>query len=106
MRTVYICSPYRAADSAQLDRNIDYAQALTKQAIEAGLAPITPHLYMTQCLNEDKPEERAAGMAAGYILAQATAASSHTERLTSMQRNILQVDKEKSPLRYGNTLEG
>ena len=68
MRKVYRCSPYRAADSAQLDRNIDYAQALTKQAIEAGLAPITPHLYMTQCLNEDKPEERAAGMAAGLTL--------------------------------------
>lgn len=177
MRKVYICSPYRAADSAQLDRNIDYAQALTKQAIEAGLAPITPHLYMTQCLNEDKPEERAAGMAAGltllkscdfvivgvkygisegmsaeiaeadaagievvnadklryklehdrrawleeyaklhacefcrraagYTLAQATVASSPTERLTSMRRNFLQVDKVKSPLRYGNTLEG
>lgn len=68
MRKVYICSPYRAADSTQLDRNIDYAQALTKQAIEAGLAPITPHLYMTQCLSEDKPEERAAGMAAGLTL--------------------------------------
>ena len=68
MRKVYICSPYRAKDGAQLDRNIDYAQALTKQAIEAGLAPITPHLYMTQCLNEDKPEERAAGMAAGLAL--------------------------------------
>lgn len=68
MRKVYICSPYRAADSAQLDRNIKYAQALTKQALEAGLAPITPHLYMTQCLNEDKPEERAAGMAAGLTL--------------------------------------
>lgn len=43
LRTVYICSPYRADDSARLDRNIDYAQTLTKQAIEAGLAPITPH---------------------------------------------------------------
>lgn len=68
MRKVYICSPYRAKDGTQLDRNIDYAQALTKQALEAGLAPITPHLYMTQCLNEDKPEERAAGMAAGLAL--------------------------------------
>ena len=68
MRKVYICSPYRAKDGAQLDRNIDYAQALTKRALEAGLAPITPHLYMTQCLNEDKPEERAAGMAAGLTL--------------------------------------
>lgn len=68
MRKVYICSPYRAKDGAQLDRNIDYAQALTKRALEAGLAPIAPHLYMTQCLNEDKPEERAAGMAAGLTL--------------------------------------
>lgn len=68
MRKVYICSPYRAKDGAQLDRNIDYAQALTKRALEAGLAPITPHLYMTQCLNNNKPEERAAGMAAGLTL--------------------------------------
>ena len=68
MRKVYICSPYRALESTQLDRNIDYAQALTKQAIEAGLAPITPHLYMTQCLIEDRPEERAMGLAAGIEL--------------------------------------
>lgn len=68
MRTVYICSPYRAKDGAELGRYIEYAQQLTKQAIEAGLAPITPHLYMTQCLNENKPEERAAGMAAGLVL--------------------------------------
>ena len=68
MRKVYICSPYRAENSVQLDRNIDYAQMLTKQAIEAGLAPITPHLYMTQCLDEKKPKERAAGLAAGLEL--------------------------------------
>lgn len=68
MRKVYICSPYRAKDGAQMDRNIEYAQVLTKQAIEAGLAPITPHLYMTQCLNEDKPEEWAAGLTAGLEL--------------------------------------
>lgn len=68
MRKVYICSPYRAKDSAELDRNIDYAQALTRQALNAGLAPITPHLYMTQCLDEDKPEERAQGMTAGLAI--------------------------------------
>lgn len=68
MRKVYICSPYRAENSIQLDRNIDYAQMLTKQALEAELAPITPHLYMTQCLDDKKPEERAAGLAAGLAL--------------------------------------
>ncbi len=61
MRKVYICSPYRAKDGAELDRNIDYAQQLTRQALEAGLAPITPHLYMTQCMDDKKPEERARG---------------------------------------------
>lgn len=68
MRKVYICSPYRATDSAELDRNIEYAQLLTRQALDAGLAPITPHLYLTQCTNEDKPEERAAALAAGLEL--------------------------------------
>lgn len=68
MKKVYICSPYRAKDGAELDRNIDYAQQLTRQAFEAGLAPITPHLYMTQCMDDKKPEERARGMAAGLAL--------------------------------------
>ena len=56
MRKVYICSPYRAKDGAELDRNIDYAQQLTRQALEAGLAPITPHLYMTQCMDDKQPK--------------------------------------------------
>lgn len=90
MRKVYICSPYRAKDGAELDRNIDYAQQLTRQALEAGLAPITPHLYMTQCMDDKKPEERARGMAANfvraanYIAARATIAESRTDGLMSM----------------------
>ena len=68
MRKVYICSPYRAKDGAELDRNIDYAQELTRQALHANLAPITPHLYMTQCLDESKTEERTEGLTAGLAL--------------------------------------
>jgi len=52
-------------------RNVEYARMLTRQAIDAGLAPITPHLYLTQCLNEDKPGEREAGIAAGLGLLKA-----------------------------------
>lgn len=90
MKKVYICSPYRAKDGAELDRNIDYAQQLTRQALEAGLAPITPHLYMTQCMDDKKPEERARGTAASfaraanYIAARATIAESRTDRLMTM----------------------
>lgn len=38
MRKVYICSPYRAKDGAELDRNIDYAQQLTRQALVGRLS--------------------------------------------------------------------
>lgn len=54
MLRAYICSPYRARTGAEFDRNIDYAQEITKRALLAGVAPITPHLYITQCLNDDK----------------------------------------------------
>lgn len=66
MMKVYVCSPYRAKDGAELDRNIEYAQALTRRALKEGLAPITPHLYITQCLDEKKPQERAQGLAEEY----------------------------------------
>lgn len=68
MKKVYICSPYRAGNSVELDRNIAYAQELTREAIDAGYAPITPHLYITQCVNDNKVQERTAGLAVGLEL--------------------------------------
>lgn len=68
MQTCYICSPYRAKTEAELDNHIDYAQELTRKAIAAGLAPITPHLYLTQVTNDEIPEQRARGLEAGQAL--------------------------------------
>ena len=65
MRMVYICSPYRAADEETLQRNIEYAKELTREALLRGDAPVTVHLYMTQCLAEEIPEEREIGLTAG-----------------------------------------
>ena len=65
METVYICSPYRAKTDEQLKRNVEYAQELTREVLMQGGAPITVHLYMTQCLSEDNPQEREIGLAAG-----------------------------------------
>ena len=73
MRKVYICSPYRAKDGAELDRNIDYAQQLTRQALEAGLAPITQSCIAANFVR-----------AANYIAARATIAESRTDGLMSM----------------------
>ena len=68
MRTCYICSPYRAKTEAELDNHIDYALEITSNAMAAGLAPITPHLYLTQVTNDEIPEQRARGLEAGQAL--------------------------------------
>ena len=65
MKLVYICSPYRETDAEILKRNIEYAKELTRAALLRGECPVTPHLYMTQCLNEDIEAERHTGLAAG-----------------------------------------
>lgn len=57
----YICSPYRG----DIERNTEYARELTRIALDRGYTPITPHLYLTQVINEEKPEERKKGMEAG-----------------------------------------
>lgn len=68
MITAYICSPYRAKTKEDLKRNKKYAKMLTRTAIDSGIAPITPHLYITKVTNDDKTEEREAGLRAGLEL--------------------------------------
>lgn len=51
---LYVCSPYRG----ETRRNKEYARELTKAALNSGFAPVTVHLYMTEVLDEEKPEER------------------------------------------------
>lgn len=63
----YICSPYRGNVFKRI-RNKRYARYLTKKAIKMGYAPITPHLYITQVLNENIPAERKQGLEAGLKL--------------------------------------
>jgi hypothetical protein len=58
---IYVCSPYRG----DVKRNKEYARHLTRVALEHGLVPVTPHLYITEVTNEDKPEEREMGLNAG-----------------------------------------
>jgi len=58
MKTAYICSPY----SGDTKRNKQYARELTAHAIQDGYAPITPHLYITECLNDNEPTQRDLGL--------------------------------------------
>lgn len=68
MKKAYICSPYRATTQYELDRNINYARELTNKALRDGFAPIAPHLYLTQCLDETNSYERQMGLNAGLAL--------------------------------------
>lgn len=63
----YICSPYRGNIFKRI-RNIRYARELTERAINAGFAPITPHLYITQVLNDKIQAERQQGLEIGRDL--------------------------------------
>ena len=42
-----------------------YAKELTRVALDHGITHVTPHLYLTQVLDESNPEQRKIGMAAG-----------------------------------------
>lgn len=60
----YICSPYRGS----IERNLRYARELTRIVLDAGYVPVTPHLYLTQVLDENDPVQREKGLAAGISL--------------------------------------
>ena len=64
-KVIYICSPYRAKDKTEADRNVEYAKELTRKVLLERNVPVTPHLYMTQCLDDSDEQERRIGLDAG-----------------------------------------
>jgi len=58
MKAAYICSPY----SGDTKRNKQYARRVTLRAIQDGYAPITPHLYITECLDDYDAAQRKIGL--------------------------------------------
>jgi len=63
MRRVVLESPY-AVDTV---RHVDYARACLKDCLARGEAPIASHLLLTQVLDEQRPEQRGQGIAAGHL---------------------------------------
>lgn len=58
MDVAYICSPY----AGNVKENKQYARDLCRAAIEEGYAPVAPHLYITEVVNDDNPDERKTGL--------------------------------------------
>lgn len=64
MKKVYICSPCRG----DYENNIQRAKEYSRAAVEKGVIPVTPHIYLTQFMDDNHPS---AGMAAEIELAKA-----------------------------------
>lgn len=64
LRRVILESPY----AGDVDRNLRYLRACLKDSLARGEAPFASHAIYTQpgVLDDGKPEERVAGIAAGF----------------------------------------
>lgn len=49
MKLIYVCSPY----SGDIERNVELAKMYSRYVVQAGHAPITPHLYLPSFINEE-----------------------------------------------------
>ena len=58
-KKVYICSPYRGDVAKHCGYAIDYCRWA---ALEHNVMPIAPHVYFSQFLNDDIPEQRQLGL--------------------------------------------
>lgn len=65
MDKVYLISRYRADNEEDLEFNKKVARYFCRQIIEEGNVPVAPHLYYTQFLDEECPDDRAAGLYLG-----------------------------------------
>lgn len=67
-RLVVLESPYRGLTPQDTAENVRYAKLCLMDSLRRGEAPIASHLLWTQegILDDAKPEERAAGIAAGH----------------------------------------
>lgn len=61
MKKVFICSPY----AGDIERNIEIARNMCREAIDEGYAPFAPHLHYPGIVDDTDEYERAVGIACG-----------------------------------------
>mgnify|MGYP001339487895 CR=1 FL=1 len=63
MKLIFVCSPFRNPDPAEVVSNEDYARAACLKLTRCGLNPVAPHLLYPHYLHDDVEEERKLGLA-------------------------------------------
>lgn len=109
MKLVLVESPYTAATSETFERNVAYAKAAVRDCLARGEAPYASHLFFTQpgLLDDDKPEERALGIAAGLAWgdwAELTAVYADLGVSSGMRQGIARAEAEHRPVEYRRLL--
>ncbi len=98
---VYICSPY-AGDTVT---NIENARKYSRFAVDNHCLPITPHIYFTQFMNDDIPEERDTALFMNIILlskcAELWVFGSYIS--SGMKAEIDRAKRKHIPIRYFTT---
>ena len=61
---VYICSPY----SGDTEKNVENAKKYSRFAVDRHYLPITPHIYFTQFMDDNIPEERDTAIFMNWVL--------------------------------------
>lgn len=64
-KTTYVCSKYRAKNEVELQQHIRDAVEACREVHERGNIPIAPHLYWPRFLDDNDPQDRDYGIAAG-----------------------------------------
>ncbi len=65
MKKVFVCSPLAPRDGRSLEDNMRLAELLCLRASEQGVSPYAPHLMFTRFFDDNTPEAREMGIAAG-----------------------------------------
>lgn len=99
MRLVILESPY----AGDVEANVAYARACMADCLRRGEAPLASHLLYTQpgVLDDDQPEERALGIAAGLAwgrCADATVVYVDRGISTGMAEGMRRADAEGRPV--------
>lgn len=95
---VYICSPY----SGDTEKNTENAKKYSRFAVDSHCLPITPHIYFTQFMDDNNPEERETAIFMNLVL------MSKCEQLwvfgdnlsTGMKAEIDRAKKKHMKIRY------
>ena len=61
---VYICSPF----SGDVEGNVNNARRYSRFAVDKHYLPIAPHIYFTQFMDDDIPEERDTAIFMNWVL--------------------------------------